>query len=419
VAGEFGLVAVDRAAIQRGAQEGSQRAKSTLGALRSLSFQLSGAQLGITVTSLVVGFLAEPAIAPAIEPMVDAFGLSAKTTLGISIGIALAIATAVEMVIAELIPKNLAIARPQRVALATAPPLALINRLLRWVIVFLNSAANWTVRRLGIEPQEELLNVRSLQELELLIRSSGEGGGLMADELELLTRSISFASKTASDALVPRVNMVALQADNTLADLTQQALESGHSRFPVYGTDLDDIIGIAHVKDVYRFPLQERASKPVSAISQPTLFVPESRDLESLLIEMRRERKQMAIVFDEFGGTSGIVTIEDLLEEIVGEIEDEYDPGEVEHTAGVPDGVYVVSGLLHPDEVEDLTGFEMPDGPYDTVAGFLLALLDRIPSPGDHCSWNGWEFKIVEMDRKRIDKVLVVQPRAALDEAVE
>jgi CBS domain containing-hemolysin-like protein len=411
VAGEFGLVAVDRSAIEGEAARGSARAKSTLTALKSLSFQLSGAQLGITVTSLIVGFLTEPAIAPAIEPLVGALGLGQRTSLGVSITIALALATAFEMVVAELIPKNLAIARPTGMALATAPALRFINRIFRRLILLLNASANWTVRRLGIEPQEELINVRSLQELELLIHSSREGGVLMEDEFALLARSISFAEKIATDALVPRMSIVASQAEETLADLRTKALESGHSRFPVYGDDLDDIVGVAHVKDLYRVPVLARDGTRVSAITQEVFVVPETRDLESLLVDMRRERKQLVIVIDEYGGTAGIITIEDILEEIVGEIEDEYDPTDLQLTPGALDGVHVVSGLLHPDEVREASGFEMPAGPYDTLAGFLLSLLHRIPSSGDHVGYRGWEFKVVEMDRKRIDKVLLVSPK--------
>jgi CBS domain containing-hemolysin-like protein len=401
---------VDRSAVAAEVERGSGRARSTLAALKSLSFQLSGAQFGITVTSLIVGFLTEPAIAPAIEPLVEAIGLSRNTSFGVSIAIALVLATAFEMVVAELIPKNLAIARRTGLTLSTAPALRFINRVFKPIILFLNASANWTVRRVGIEPQEELLNVRSLQELELLIHSSREGGVLMEEEFALLARSISFADKTAADALVPRTSIVAMSAEESLADLRSRAIESGHSRFPVYGEDLDEIIGVAHVKDLYRIPVPARAATPVSSITQDAYVVPETRALESLLIDMRREHKQLVVVIDEYGGTAGILTFEDLLEEIVGEIEDEYDPTDLQTTI-VPKGVHVLSGLLHPEEVREASGYEIPDGPYDTLAGFLLSLFRRIPAPGDHVSHEGWEFKIVEMDRNRIDKVLLVDPQ--------
>ena len=404
-------MAVDRDTVESEAEEGSARAVATLAALRSLSFQLSGAQLGITVTSLMVGFLIEPAVAPLIRPAIDLFGFAGSTSLAISITIGLILATVFEMVGAELVPKNLAIARPIGVAYRTAGPLKLVNSVFRLVIVFLNSAANWTVRLLGIEPRDELMPVRSLSELQLLIRSSREGGALLEEEYALLTRSIAFASRTASEALVPRTSVIALHRDQTCADMAEAALQSGHSRFPVYAEDLDGIVGVAHVKDAYRVPLPDRARTPVGEIMRPPMVVPESRGLETLLLEMRRERQQMAIVADEYGGTAGVITLEDLLEEIVGEIEDEHDPtGAESDPIAELQGVHVVPGLLHLGEVEDICGLEIPDGPYDTLAGFLLWLFDRLPRPGDHISYRGWEFKVVEMDRYRIEKVLICAP---------
>jgi CBS domain containing-hemolysin-like protein len=405
------LVASDRERIERLAESGNRRARGALRAVRTLSFQLSGAQLGITVSSLVLGFVAEPTIAVAIDPLIAAVGVPESSSLGISITIALIIATAVQMVAGELIPKNLAIARPMPVALAVVGPLRACNAVLRPLIVFLNASANWTVRRLGIEPREELVGVRSLHEIELLIRSSREGGALLEEEYSLLYRSIAFGQKTVADALVPRTAVVALQAEAPLTELARLALESGHSRFPVYGEDIDDIRGLVHVKDCYRFPVALRGDIPVSRVMQQALVIPESRDLDDLLLEMRRERKQLVVVVDEYGGTAGIVTLEDLLEEIVGEIEDEYDPSaEALYTVGVPEGVHVVSGLLHADEVRGECGFDIPEGPYETLGGFLFWLFNQIPSKGDHVSFDGWEFKIVEMEGHRIDKVLIVHP---------
>ncbi len=411
MAAEFGLVSVDRTAIEAKAEEGHVRARGVLDALTHLSTQLSAAQLGITVTSLMVGFLTEPAIAPAVVPVARAIGIPESSSLAVSITVALILATAVEMVTAELIPKNIAIARPVRVALVMANPLRLFTALFRPLIVFLNRSANASVRLLGIEPREELMPTRTLKELELLIHSSRQRGALLEDEFSLLSRSISLAERNAADALLPRTSIVAIRRGASLRDLANLALESGHSRFPVYGENLDDIIGIAHIKDIYRFPLEERSSIPVEGIATPALIVPESRDLESLLVELRGESKQLAIVIDEYGGTAGILTLEDILEEIVGEIEDEYDPAApAQMTAPVPAGVHMLSGLLHPDEVKDTTGFEMPEGPYDTIAGFLLWLFDGIPRAGDHVSHKGWEFKVVEMDGNRIDEILLVAP---------
>ncbi|MFN2525710.1 MAG: hemolysin family protein [Actinomycetota bacterium] len=409
VAGEFGIVTVDRARVEQLAEKGSRQAKSTLRALRTLSFQLSGAQLGITVTSLIVGFLIEPVVAPLFRPALAA---------PVAIIVGLILATSVEMVVAELVPKNLAIARPQGVAFAVATPMHLINLLFRPLIVVLNSAANLTVRLLGIEPRDELHAVHSLEELQILIRSSRRGGELGEEEAALLARSIDFRKKTAADILIPRGAVTTVGRDQTLDEVIRIALDSGHSRFPVIGEDIDDVVGVIHIKDVYGVERSRRSKVKVAEVMRAPLIVPESRSLAELLRDMRRERTHLTTVVDEYGGNAGIVTLEDLLEEIVGEIEDEHDPSR----AGVqltqpPSGIHIVGGMLHPDELRDQTGFAMPEGQFETLAGFLLSLFERIPEQGDHVSHEGWEFKVVAMEGNRIAEVLMVGPSRPRAEA--
>jgi len=380
-------------------------------ALHSLSFQLSGAQLGITVSSLVVGFLVEPTVGRALEPLVRAIGIGKGASLGVSVAAALVLATAVQMVIGELVPKNLALAKPVDLALWISGPMRLANLAVKPLILWLNNTANWTVRRLGIEPQEELNSVRSLEEIELMIEASHHGGGLDPADFSLLVRSISFGEKDAEDALLPRTAVESVAEEDTLDDLARRALATGHSRFPVTGRDIDDIVGMVHIKDIYRIPLEERTTTRVSRIVQDAIVVPESRNLESILLEMRRTRKQLAVVIDEYGGTAGIITLEDLLEEIVGDIEDEHDAAAITAPVIAPAaGVHVVSGRFHPDELEELTGFAMPEGDYETLAGFLLDVLERIPEQGEHISYGQWEFKVVEMDGKRVARVLIASP---------
>jgi CBS domain containing-hemolysin-like protein len=331
--------------------------------------------------------------------------------------LALGLATAAEMIIGELVPKNLAIAKPMETALRVSTPLRFVNALQRPLIVFLNSAANFTVRLFGIVPKDELLRIHSLEELELLVRSSRAEGTLEESDFSLLARSISFETKAAADALTPRTSIIAIKQSDSLAEMARLAVESGHSRFPVYEKDLDDIIGSAHIKDSYRFEPQERATALVNEIMQEPLFVPESRKLASLLLEIRKAHKHLAIVIDEYGGTAGLITLEDILEEIVGDIEDEYDEdAETPDVTAPPEGIHVVPGMLHPDEVLEATGFQMPEGDYETLAGFLFARFDRIPEVGDHISYEDWEFKVVEMAGRRIAKVLVVAPTSESDE---
>src|SRR5680860_77563 len=417
VAGEFALIAVDRNRIEQMARKNHRGAVTALGALRTLSFQLSGAQLGITVTSLLVGFVIESTVGKALQPLVELV-LPGASSLQISTVLALFLVTALQMVLSELVPKNLAIARPLALATSIAGPLRLANGAFKPLITFLNRSANWTVRRFGIEPQEELLGVLSMDDLKRLITSSRREGVLPEEEFALLTKSINFGRKTASDALVPRTSVISVSAQQNLGELGRIALESGHSRFPVQGDGgIDDIVGTMLVKDGFRLPFSERASAEVSAVMQEALFVPESRALKSLLAEMRGQRRHLAVVVDEYGGTAGIITLEDLLEEIVGEIEDEYDPqAQPSRLTSPTRGVHVVEGSLHPDEVREQTGLQIPESEhYETLAGFLLSKLGRIPRQGDHVACANWELKVTRMEGRRIAEVLVVAPAAEDD----
>lgn len=408
VAAEFAIVAVERSSVERKAEDGHRAARRILNSLRNLSFELSGAQLGITVTSLVLGAIAEPTMGRLIEPLISSISfLSETSALTVSLVIAFVLATGASMVFGELVPKNLAIARPYFSAVWFAIPLQMVNRVLRPLIVFLNESANWTVRRLGIEPREELAAVRSMEELELMIRSSGEEGRLDDDELELLTRAITFTEKVAADAMVPRVSVVGLSRHDSIAELRKASGATGHSRFPVYGEDLDEIVGVVHVKDSFNVPESRIPVTPVGEIATSALQVPESSTLEYLLTQLQMEGRGMAVVVDEYGGTAGIVTIEDLLEEIFGEIEDEYDlegSSEPEN-----EEIEVLSGLLHRHEVEELIGFEWPDGRYETLGGFLVARLGRFPHVGEVIRVGGTAFEILSMDGHRVDQVRVTR----------
>jgi CBS domain containing-hemolysin-like protein len=408
VAGEFAIVAVDRSLVERRAQEGDRGARRILNSLRNLSFELSGAQLGITATSLILGAIAEPTLAVVIEPAIEALPfVSPGSSLAISLVIALIVATASQMVFGELVPKNLAIAKPYRSAVWFAIPMQVINRVLRALILFLNESANWTVRRLGIEPREELAGVRSMEELELMIRSSGEEGRLDYEELELLTRAIMFTEKVAADAMVPRVSVVGLSRHDSIAELRRTSAATGHSRFPVFDEDLDDIVGVVHVKDSITVPESRIPVTPVGEIAQEALQVPESSKLEYLLTELQRAGRGMAVVVDEYGGTAGVVTIEDLLEEIFGEIEDEYDPEAEPETETVESEI--LSGLLHRHEVEELVGFEWPEGRYETLGGYLVSRLGRFPQVEELIRVGGTTFEVLAMDGHRVDQVRVIR----------
>ncbi|MEZ5379842.1 MAG: hemolysin family protein [Acidimicrobiales bacterium] len=406
VAIEFALIAADRSKLETQAEEGSATARITLGVLRRISFNLSGAQLGITVTSLVLGFLAEPLVGQLIDPAVKALGGASGSA--VSALLALAIATVFQMVAGELIPKNLALAKPEATSKALSPAARIVHGAFSPIITAFNGAANWTVRRLGIEPTEELSSMRSLEEIEYLIQSSATLGTLAPDALSLLTRTIRFGDKTAADALTPRVHVDWLPLEATVGEFIEHTNASGHSRYPVCDGDIDDIRGVVDVVAVFDLPIDRRNTTLVSDIMGEAHVVPETRDLVDILGDFRRHETQMLVVVDEHGGTAGILTLEDVLEEITGDIDDEYD--EVTTLGVSRTGVFIIDGTLHADEVDEVAGFRMPDGDYETIAGFLLDRLGSIPAEGTVVLWEGWQFEVVAMDGLRIASIEMVAP---------
>lgn len=409
VAVEFALVAVDPNRIEFAAREGRRGARSARSMLPRLSFHLSGTQLGITVTSLLIGVVAEPAVADLLRPALEP-ALGSTASRGVSLTLAVLIATVVQMIVGELVPKGLAIARPETTTLLLAPIAAIYGLIFGPLIRLLDGAANGTVRLLGIEPAEELSRVRTLPELKALVESSREEGTLDVAASELLTRSIRFEGKVAEDALIARTAVAALPRHASVADLARLAVDTGHSRFPVFGEDLDEILGVVHVRRVHAVPAGERASTPVLPLVEPMFAVPESRDLTDVLLDLRREDTHLAVVVDEYGGTAGIITLEDILEEIVGDIADEHDPHPPSPTGAIGDGVWILAGTLHPDELADATGLVIPDGQYETLAGFLLDRLGHLPEPGEVISFEGWRLRVERMDRRRIAEIRVQSP---------
>jgi CBS domain containing-hemolysin-like protein len=417
VAAEFGLVTVDRVEIAKRAEAGDRRARTVRDALRELSFQLSGAQLGITLTALLTGYLAEPALSrlfrPALEP------IAGSATEGIAHAFALILATLVSMLFGELVPKNAALARPMRVALATSAPLRMFSKTFNWLIGLLNGSANWLVRRLGIEPQEELASARSPEELGLLAAISARAGALPTETAILLRRTIRFGEKRAAKAMTPRVDVVGLKTTASVADLIAVSRETGHTRFPVYENTIDLVIGVAGVPDALGVRPERRATTRVGAIAREPVYVPESLGLDKVLAALRAADADLAIVVDEYGGTDGVVTVEDLIEELVGEITDEYDLSygteTQELTAPGGEKTFLVDGLLREDELMEQTGFALPEGPYETLAGFLLSRLGHIPVAGESLESDGWEFTVIQVDKHRVEQVRVVAPPEPAD----
>ncbi|HEX5400979.1 MAG TPA: hemolysin family protein [Pseudonocardiaceae bacterium] len=403
VAAEYALTTLERVQVERHLQEvGDRRAQQIARAHHSLSFQLSGAQLGITITTLATGYLAEPSIAGLLRPVLTDIGLPEGAAEPISLAVALLLATTVSVVFGELVPKNLAIAHALATARAVAGVQTTFSTVFRWLIAALNRSANLVVKRLGVAPAEELRSARSPQELGSLVRTSAEQGTLDQSTATLLDRSLRFGDLTAEELMTPRLRVESLPTDATVHDLVLASMRTGLSRFPVHEGDLDDVRGVVHVKQVFGVPVAERTSTAVATLAMPVPTVPETLAADVLLERLRDSGLQVAMVVDEYGGTAGLVTMEDLVEEIVGDVRDEHDRGEAPPVRPLGRTSWLVSGLLRDDEVAEATGFRMPEGEYETVAGLVLARLGEIPEVGDEVRVDGWRITVLLMDRHRI-----------------
>ena len=407
VAGEFSLVAVDIERVEVMAEQGHRRARVVRKLLSRLSFHLGGAQLGITVTSLLLGFLAEDTIG-ALLNFVPGVSLNPGPTRAV---IAIAIAAVLQMIFGELVPKNLAISRPLGTGLWLGSILRIYGLLAAPITTAFNGLANRLVRLLGIEPVEELRSLRSLEDLEYLVRASS-ARTIQEDEARLITRTLRLSRKDAADALTPRTSMVALRNSGTISDLVQSAKESGYSRFPVIGADLDDIVGMVEVKDVFSLTTDDRERRPLEDIVRPAVVVPEHRELDGVLVDLELAASRLAVVVDEHGGTAGLITREDILEELVGDIADEYDEP-VAITASQRDGRVIVEGLKSRDEIEEIVGLRLPDGPFETLAGFMLQQMGSIPEIGQVVEWRGWKLEVLRKENLRIADVAIEAPSDA------
>lgn len=427
VAAEFSFVTVDRASVERAVENGDAGAAGTLKALRSLSTQLSSAQLGITITNLAIGYLAEPAIGRLVRGPLEDLGVVGTSQSVASYTIAIVLSTIVTMLVGELIPKNLALALPLRVAALTQLPQRAFTHAMAWPIRFLNGVANKTLVRLGVEPQEELRSARSPVELRSLVLRSAQEGAIDGETANLVARSIAFGDRTAADVRTPRVRVHFLDARDTAQDVIEATRQTGHSRFPVIGRSPDDVVGIVHVKQAVGVDADRRRSVRVADLASPTSTVPDTLELDPLLVVLREQSMQMAVVVDEYGGTDGVVTLEDLVEEIVGDIADEHDrlSSSSRHRR---DGTWSLSGLLRPDEVLEQSGLALPEGEhYETIAGLLHAELGRLGQrgdtvrltlPGTDADEDGLlhtvdvDLTIERMEGRRIDRVslTVVEP---------
>ena len=418
VASEFALVNLDRADLEARRAAGESRLSLTINALRITSTHLSSAQLGITLTTLLTGYTMEPALSNLLSPVLGAWGIPEEASRPISTVVAMVVATVFSMIIGELVSKNFALAVPRQTAKLVMGFQTVFTTVFRPAIVLLNGSANGVLRSMGIEPKEELSGARTAEELSSLVRRSASAGVLEEDTASLLDRTLTFSRLTTADVMTPRPSVHAVASDDSVEDVIQLARRTGHSRFPVYAESMDDITGIVHLKQAVSVPRERRADVPAAAIAEEPLRVPEAVHLDGLMSELRSRGYQMAIVVDEYGGTAGVVTLEDLVEEIVGEVLDEHDRSR----AGVvrAAGSIIFPGDLRPDEVLDRTGIRVPEGDvYDTVGGFIMATLERIPAVGDEIQIEDGTIAVQRMDGRRVDRVKFVPAPVPVGAEVE
>ena len=402
---EFSLVALDVPSVQRAVDNGDTRAKPLLACLKTLSTQLSAVQLGITLTTLLTGYVIEPSLGALLKAPLEAMGLGAVSG-PVSLVVAMVLATLLSMILGELIPKNLAIADPYRLGRAVARPQLIFTAVFKPLVLVLNGFANQVLHLFGLEAKEEISGARTPEELTSLLKRSAQLGTVDQETARFLARTLHFSDRTAADVMTPRPRMETVHADAPLSSLIETARRTGYSRFPVIGDSPDEVRGVAHVKKVVAVPRDRREHLVVANIMTEIAQVPETVHLDDLIGELREANLQLAVVLDEYGGTAGLVTLEDLIEEIVGPVADEHD----RRQAGVlqtADGRWYLPGLLRPDEAgEQVTGLRVPDdADYETVAGFVMSQLGRVPALGDEVATEAGMLRVTRMDGRRIDRL--------------
>lgn len=416
VAVEFAMTGLERSTIEADLKErGDATAHAVVRDHGNLSFTLSGAQLGITVTTLAAGFLAEPVLGKFFTPLLELIGLGANASQTVAVILALIVATLLSMVFGELVPKNFAIALPLRTARAVQGFMRGFTRVTRPLIAFLNGAANKFLRRIGIEPTEELASARSPQELSFLVTRSVDQGTLDEATANLVRRSLLFGDRRAHEVMTPRSQLDFISPDERLTQVVDRIHDSGHARFPVLDARTDEVLGLITTAQVLQVPVDMRSRRTVADVMLPPTLVPSSVDLDTLLEMLRDGPHQLGVVIDEFGSVDGVVTLEDLVEEITGELDDEHDQPSAPRE--LTTGTWELSGLLRIDEVRDTIGLSLPESDdYDTLAGLVLFRLERMAEPGDEVELDGYDREhrtrpvtlgVVDLEGVRIDTVRV------------
>lgn len=405
VAAEFSLLTLDKHTVDEAVANGEAGSRYLEKGLHHLSTQLSAAQVGITITTLLTGYLMQPSLGTILAPLFAGLGVSERFATGLALFAALAISTVLSMVVGELMPKNLAISAPMRAGKIAVPFQYFFSIVFRPVIALLNGTANKALLAMGIEPQEESTAGRSAEELTSLVRHSADEGTMNVQTADLLARTLSISERTAEDVMTPRTRMVTVDRDTTAAQIVDLSRTTGYSRFPVVGDSRDDILGVVHIKQAVAVPLANREDAFAAGLMTDVSEVPETMPLDHLLVVLRTRGNQMVLVIDEYGGTAGVATLEDVVEELVGEVVDEHDRLSVQ-IRPARDGTWVVPGGMRPDEIREAVGIAIPeDSDYETIAGFVLLKLGRIPKPGDSVHVANAKIAVERMHGNRIERL--------------
>jgi CBS domain containing-hemolysin-like protein len=417
VAAEFALVRSRKTRLEAMARAGDGMARVALKATKNLSGALSASQLGVTLTSLLLGWIAESLL---VESFAESFshiplGIEVTTRVTIATVIALAFVTYMTVVFGELTPKTFALNQPERWARYLTPPLLAFAWVMRPFTWLLNRSATGVMKLLGQRPVPMAESVHSPEELRMLVEQSEEGGAIDEHDASLLDAVFEFSEKNAREVMTPRTEIVAIDATATLDDIIDLVSESGLSRYPVYEDTIDEIIGIILSKDLIPVLAKRPAEFVLRPLMRPVYFIPGSREVEDVLADFKRRKEHMAIVLDEYGGTAGIVTMEDLLEEIVGEILDEYDVAEEVDMRTNSSGETIISGATSISEFNEQFGTSISEDDYTTVGGYVFGALGRLPVAGDRLPSGNITFIVREMDGRKIDSLGVEFGPATVD----
>ena len=407
VAAEFSLVSVRKTRIAELVAQGNANAKTVQKALENPDRVIAATQLGITLASLSLGWIGEPAISHLIEPIIELFPLDLRPGLSnsLSAGLAFAVITFLHVVVGELAPKSIALQNPDKTSLVVARPTLWSERLFKPFIWALNGTGNALLRLVGMEPASGHQLVHSVEELKMLVTESAEGGAVARQESELLHAIFDFGDLLVRQVMIPRTEIIAVEADMPLAEIMPLITESTYTKFPVYDDNLDNILGIFHVKDLLR-TMQEAdwQKSSVRSLVREAMYVPETLPISTLLRRFRDDHQHIAIILDEFGGTGGLVTLEDLLEEIVGEVSDPFDKFTPEIVT-LADGSILIDGLALIEDVNKSLDLDLNDPAYDTIAGYTLGKMGRIPKVNDSVEFDKVLIQVEAMDGMRIDRL--------------